>query len=451
MRLLQRGDVEVRCSAQQSDGRHPNAQDRALGRHRPSCLGTVVSQTVADRDSYGIFSADAVQNPYPHYRAMREREPIHWSEKARAWYFTRYRDVFDLQDRPDLSVDRIETLYSYLPRVNPERFSDIVDHYHRWLLYRDDTYHDRLKALFLKAMTPRAVERLRPMVQRRVDAILDALEGRYAFDAYLAFAARLPTQVMLDLLGLPDSDELMLRHWSDRCSNFLFQPVSPDKGAMAQEQREILDAQQAYFMPLIEERRRNPGADMISAMARAEVDGEQLTDLEILATCNMMATAGGGTSRSAIAMSLWWLHKFPDQLAKLKADPTLVDSAAEEFLRYDAPTQRGIRTAREDFEIGGVRIRKGQILHIMIGAANRDPDQFSDPDRLDICRNPNRHVTLGHGVHYCLGAALARLELRVAVASFLDRFPNYRPASDQIVFMDRTASRRPTSVPVFAR
>jgi cytochrome P450 len=256
---------------------------------------------------------------------------------------------------------------------------------------------------------------------------------------------------MLDLLDLPDSDELMLRHWSDRCSNFLFQPVSPDKGAMAQEQREILDAQQAYFMPLIEERRRNPGADMISAMARAEVDGEQLTDLEILATCNMMATAGGGTSRSAIAMSLWWLHKFPDQLAKLKADPTLVDSAAEEFLRYDAPTQRGIRTAREDFEIGGVRIRKGQILHIMIGAANRDPDQFSDPDRLDISRNPNRHVTLGHGVHYCLGAALARLELRVAVASFLDRFPNYRPASDQIVFMDRTASRRPTGVPVFAR
>jgi pimeloyl-[acyl-carrier protein] synthase len=410
-----------------------------------------VSQTVADRDSYGIFSADAVQNPYPHYRAMREREPIHWSEKARAWYFTRYRDVFDLQDRPDLSVDRIETLYSYLPRVNPERFSDIVDHYHRWLLYRDDTYHDRLKALFLKAMTPRAVERLRPMVQRRVDAIIDTLAERGAFDAYLDYAARLPTQVMLDLLDLPDSDELMLRHWSDRCSNFLFQPVSPDKGAMAQEQREILDAQQAYFMPLIEERRRNPGADMISAMARAEVDGEQLTDLEILATCNMMATAGGGTSRSAIAMSLWWLHKFPDQLAKLKADPTLVDSAAEEFLRYDAPTQRGIRTAREDFEIGGVRIRKGQILHIMIGAANRDPDQFSDPDRLDISRNPNRHVTLGHGVHYCLGAALARLELRVAVASFLDRFPNYRPASDQIVFMDRTASRRPTSVPVFAR
>ena len=410
-----------------------------------------MSQTVADRDSYGIFSADAVQNPYPHYRAMREREPIHWSEKARAWYFTRYRDVFDLQDRPDLSVDRIETLYSYLPRVNPEQFSDIVDHYHRWLLYRDDTYHDRLKALFLKAMTPRAVERLRPMVQRRVDAIIDTLAERGAFDAYLDYAARLPTQVMLDLLDLPDSDELMLRHWSDRCSNFLFQPVSPDKGAMAQEQREILDAQQAYFMPLIEERRRNPGADMISAMARAEVDGEQLTDLEILATCNMMATAGGGTSRSAIAMSLWWLHKFPDQLAKLKADPTLVDSAAEEFLRYDAPTQRGIRTAREDFEIGGVRIRKGQILHIMIGAANRDPDQFSDPDRLDISRNPNRHVTLGHGVHYCLGAALARLELRVAVASFLDRFPNYRPASDQIVFMDRTASRRPTGVPVFAR
>jgi pimeloyl-[acyl-carrier protein] synthase len=405
----------------------------------------------AEADSYGLFTAAAVQDPYPCYKALREREPVHWSERANAWCFTRYDDVFELQDRPDLSVDRIETLYSYLPRVNPERFSDIVEHYHRWLLYRDDAYHDRLKALFLKAMTPRAVERLRPMMQRRVNIILDSLRRRETFDAYLDFAARLPTQVMLDLLGLPDADEFMMRHWSDRCSNFLFQPVAPDKEAMAQEQREILDAQQVYFMPLIEERRRNPGEDMISAMAQAEAGGERLTDVEILATCNMMATAGGGTSRSAIAMSLWWLHRFPEELAKLKANPKLINLAAEEFLRFDAPTQRGIRTAREDFEIGGKIIRKGQILHIMIGAANRDPDQFDDPDRIDITRDPNRHVTLGHGVHYCLGAALARLELRVAIASFLERFPDYRLASERIVFMDRTASRRPTSVPVFAR
>jgi len=408
-------------------------------------------QALTELDSYGLFTAEAVQDPYPYYKALREREPVHWSERARAWYFTHYDDVYDLQDRPDLSVDRIETLYSYLPRTNPERFSDIVDHYHHWLLYRDDAYHDRLKALFLKAMTPRAVERLRPMLQRRVDVLLDELATRDAFDAYLDFAARIPTQVMLDLLGLPDSDEALMRHWSDRCSNFLFQPVSPDKEAMAREQREILDAQQAYFMPRIEERRRRPGEDMISAMAQADAGGERLTDLEILATCNMMATAGGGTSRSAIAMSLWWLHQFPDQLAKLKVDPSLINLAAEEFLRYDAPTQRGIRTARENFEMGGKQIRKGQLLHIMIGAANRDPAQFADPDRIDITRDPNRHVTLGHGVHYCLGAALARLELRVAVSSFLKRFPDYRLASDKIVYMDRTASRRPTSVPVFAR
>lgn len=409
-----------------------------------------MSAAVDARDSYGLFTAAAVQDPYPLYRKMREQEPVHWSEKAQAWYFTRYEDVYELQDRPDLSVDRIETLYSYLPRTNPDRFSDIVEHYNRWLLYRDDAYHDRLKALFLKAMTPRAVERLRPMMQRRVDIILDALQGRDSFDAYLDFAARLPTQVMLDLLDLPDSDEGMMRQWSDRCSNFLFQPVAPDKEAMAKEQREILDAQQAYFMPLIDARRREPGEDMISAMAAAEVAGERLSDLEILATCNMMATAGGGTSRSAIAMSLWWLHHFPEEFAKLKANPKLIDLAAEEFLRFDAPTQRGIRTARQDFSMGGKNIHKGQILHIMIGAANRDPAQFEEPDRLDLARSPNRHVSLGHGVHYCLGAALARLELRIAVASFLARFPDYRLASNEIVFMDRTASRRPTGVPVFA-
>ena len=185
-------------------------------------------------DSYGLFTAAAVQDPYPYYKELREREPVHWSERAQAWYFTRYRDVFELQDRPDLSVDRIETIYSYLPRTDSQRFSDIVAHYNRWLLYRDDAYHDRLKALFLKAMTPRAVERLRPMIARRVDIQLDALAGRDAFDAYLDFAARIPTQVMLDLLGLPDDDQMMMRHWSDRCSNFMFQPVDPDKEAMAQ-------------------------------------------------------------------------------------------------------------------------------------------------------------------------------------------------------------------------
>jgi cytochrome P450 len=402
----------------------------------------------ARADSFGLFTAAAVQDPYPYYKAMREREPVHWSEKAQAWYLTRYRDVFELQDRPDLSVDRVETIYSYLPRTDPHRFSDIVDHYTRWLLYRDDAYHDRLKALFIAAMTPRAVERLRPKIQARVDAQMEQLRERSAFDAYLDFAARIPTQVMLDLLGLPDEDEALMRHWSDRCSNFLFQPVDPDMEAMAREQRDILDAQQGYFMPRIEERRQRPGNDMISAMVQAEVGGEKLTDLEILATCNMMATAGGGTSRSAIAMALWRLQQFPSELAKLKANPKLINLAAEEFLRYEAPTQRGIRTAREDFEIDGCHIRAGQILHIMIGAANRDPDQFSDPDRLDIVRDPNRHVSLGHGVHYCLGAALARMELRIAVASFLKVFPNYRMATDRIVFMDRTASRRPTSVPV---
>lgn len=248
--------------------------------------------------------------------------------------------------------------------------------------------------------------------------------------------------------GLPDSDEVLMRHWSDRCSNFLFQPVAPDKEALAQEQRDILDAQQNYFMPIIEARRSKPGPDMISAMVQADASGDKLSDLEILATCNMMATAGGGTSRSAIAMALWRLHQFPDELAKLKAHPNLIDLAAEEFLRYEAPTQRGIRTAREDFEVDGRKIRKGQLLHIMIGAANRDPAQFNRPDAIDVARNPNRHVSLGHGVHYCLGAALARLELRVAVKGFLKRFPDYRLVSDKITFMDRTVSRRPTGVPI---
>jgi len=399
-------------------------------------------------DDFGLFTREAVQDPYPIYHRMRSQAPVYWSDKAGAWLFTRYQDVYDLQVRPDLSVDRVETLYSYLPRANRERFSSIVEHYTRWLLYRDDGYHDRLKALFLKAMSPRAIEELRPRIRQRVGQVLDGLRGRGRFDAYLEFAARIPVLVMIDLLGLPDADENLIRTWSDRCSNFLFQPVAPDREAMAAEQKAILDAQQDYFGALIRERRANPGEDMISAMVQAEVNGERLTELEVLANCNMMVTAGGGTSRSAISLSLMHLKRFPAELEKLHAAPGLIDAAAEEFLRYDAPTQRGIRTAREDFEIGGRAIRKGQILHIMIGAANRDPAQFPDPDRLDVARSPNRHVTLGHGVHYCLGAALARMELREAIAGFLARYPGYEIAASDVVFMDRTASRRLTGLPV---
>lgn len=399
-------------------------------------------------DDFGFFTRDAVYDPYPFYQRMRERDPVHWSDKAEAWLFTRYQDVYDLQVRPDLSVDRVETLYSYLPHANRERFSSIVEHYTRWLLYRDDEYHDRLKNLFLKAMAPRSIELMRPRIQSRVAQVLDGLRGRERFDAYLEFAARIPVLVMIDLLGLPDSDENLIRHWSDRCSNFLFQPVAPDREAMAAEQTAILDAQEDYFGAFIRERRAKPGADMISAMVQAEVNGERLTDLEVLANCNMMTTAGGGTSRSAISLSLMHLKRFPAQLEKLKATPASINLAAEEFLRFDAPTQRGIRTAREDFEIGGQAIRRGQILHIMIGAANRDPEQFPEPDRLDVMRDPNRHVTLGHGVHYCLGAALARMELREAISGFLARYPRYEIDVPDVVFMDRTASRRLISLPV---
>jgi len=399
-------------------------------------------------DDFGYFTRDAVYDPYPFFHRMREKAPVYWSEKAGAWMFTRYQDVYDLQVRPDLSVDRVETLWSYLPRANPERFSTVVEHYTRWLLYRDDAYHDRLKALFLKAMSPRAIDDMRPRIRNRVAQVLDGLAGRERFDAYLEFAARIPVLVMLDLLGLPDEDEDRIRTWSDRCSNFLFQPVAPDLEALGAEQKAILDAQEAYFGAFIRERRARPGSDMISAMVQAEVGGERLSDFEVLANCNMMTTAGGGTSRSAISLSLIHLKRFPAELAKLCADRGLINLAAEELLRYDAPTQRGIRTAREDFEIGGERIRKGQILHVMIGAANRDPAQFPDPDRLDLSRNPNKHVTLGHGVHYCLGAALARMELREAIAGFVERYPDYEIDAADVVFMDRTASRRLTSLPV---
>jgi cytochrome P450 len=402
-------------------------------------------------DDFGYFSSEAVYDPYPFYHRMRERAPVYRSEKANAWMFTRYQDVYDLQVRPDLSVDRVESLWSYLPRANRERFSSVVEHYTRWLLYRDDEYHDRLKALFLKAMSPRAIDEMRPRIRNRVDQVLDALRGRSRFDAYLDFAARIPVLVMIDLLGLPDEDENRIRTWSDRCSNFLFQPVNPDFEALGAEQRAILDAQEDYFARYVAERRVRPGNDMISAMVHAEVNGERLTELEVMANCNMMATAGGGTSRSAISLSLVHLKRFPGELEKLRANPGLITAAAEELLRYDAPTQRGIRTAREEFEIGGKTIRRGEILHIMIGAANRDPAQFADPDRLDLSRSPNRHVTLGHGVHYCLGAALARMELREAIAGFVERYQDYEIDVPDVTFMDRTASRRLTSLPVRVR
>lgn len=387
-----------------------------------------------------VYSAEAVQDPYPVYARLRNDDPVHWSERDHAWIISRYDDSWELQNRSDLSVDRHESHLSYLPDDCGDRFDPLVDHFSRWLLYMDGDGHDRLKKLFLAAFTPAAVRDLEPRIQSIVDAHLDAFDPSTS-DVVADFARPLPVTVIGDLLGLPRSDLPLIVDWTRSLGAFLFQGVDVDKTLTSERALGAIIEQRDYFTDLLDARRVEPRDDLLTAMARAEVDGERMTYEEIHSTCTMLVLAGNGTTASLIASAIYYLAEFPDQLAMLRDDRDLIEQAVEEALRIEAPTQRGIRTALVDFELRGRTISRGDILHIMIGAANRDPEQFTNADRLDITRTPNRHTSLGHGLHFCLGAHLARLEARVAIGSFIDRYPDYSVADDPVRWVNATAFR----------
>lgn len=392
-----------------------------------------------------------VQDPYPLYKMLRTnnpvfRVPVGDADSPGVWILTRHRDVQAVLKDARFSVDR--------------RAAAIVDQYKdqlplaaavgeqgglRSMLLMDAPDHTRVRGLVNKAFTPRRVAALRPRIEAIVTAQLDEVKTGDAFDLIEQLAAPLPAIVIAELLGVPASDHRRFKEWSST----LVSSIGATNPLEGRERFEgALEHLMAYLGGIIAERRKAPQDDLISAMLEAQEERDALTDMELLATSNLLLIAGHETTTNLIGNGMLALLRNPDQFARLRDDRSLLRSAIDEMLRYDSPVQATARVPHEAIELEDATLPARAMVFTAIGAANRDPAVFADPDRLDVGRTDNHHLSFGFGAHFCLGAPLARLEGEVAFSALLDRFPKLGLASDALQYRPNPILRGLVALPV---
>ena len=382
-------------------------------------------------------------NPYALYQRLRAADPVHWDERG-SWVLTRYADVVAALRDPRLSAERFSLDVSGLP----EEMQRPVRALARQMLFLDPPDHTRLRALAAKAFTPRMVEMMRFSIQRIVDDLLDAVEPAGSFNVISELAFPLPAIVIAQMLGVPPEDRLQFAHWTAALGALLDGALLSAMGLPEALVR--VSALLDYFRQIIAERRSAPRDDLLQALINAEEQGDTLSEDELLGNCILLLAAGHGTTIHLIGNGLLALLRHPDQLELLRHNPALIGPAVLELLRYDSPVQMTGREASTDLEIGGKRIYAGQHVMACLGAANRDPRQFPDPDRLDLQRAAGKQVAFGHGIHYCLGAPLGRLEAEIALSTLLHRFPALRleGEADTLTWMSSRIFRGLRALPV---
>ena len=381
------------------------------------------------------------EDPYSFYRRLRETDPFHKSRAADGFVLSRHEDVIAVLRDADFSSD--ERNLKLFPRMvaRMER-AGVPDPYlddTMSMLRRDPPDHSRLRGLVAKAFTPRAVERMRPRVEQILKELLDQRPAHGAMELVREFAAPLPVRVIAEMLGVPPEDHVRFRHWSNEVARSLGEGTLEDRRAALRAQAEL----RSYFEAIVDARRVAPRDDLISALAAAEDAGERLKASEMFGTLVLLLVAGNETTTNLITNSLLALLRNPDQLALLRASPELVPAALEELLRYDSPVQMTSRIVTRDRELHGHRLRRGQQLVLLLGAANRDPAVFADPERLDVTRTDVRHLSFSHGIHFCLGAQLARLEGSLALEALVTRYPKVRLPEQKITWSNNTILRGP--------
>lgn len=370
---------------------------------------------------FNPMSPAVIADPYPHYHRLRAKDPVHRSPLG-FFVASRHGDVsLALRDKrfgKDF-VGRMTRRFG--PQVMEEPVYRSMSH---WMLQLDPPDHTRLRGLVVKAFTARRVEEMRPRIQQIVDQSIDRVEKQGRMDLIADFAFRLPVIVICEMLGIPE-EEHELFFLGARASGRLLDPVPLS--------REEIDAANAgnlataeYFRSLFELRRRQPGDDLTTQLVQAEEEGSKLSNEELTANIILLFGAGHETTVNLIGNGLLALHRNPDQLRRLRENPALMPDAIEELLRYDSSVQMTGRTTLEDVELGGVHIARGESVLCLLGAANRDPAIYVDPDRLDVTRPNIRPMSFGGGIHFCLGAQLARIEAEVAISTLLRRLPGLR-------------------------
>jgi cytochrome P450 len=379
-----------------------------------------------------LAAPDLIDDPYPTYKRLREEAPVFWSDTFNGWVITRYDDVVKtfMDAARFRNGGRFEPVFDALPAELHDEFAAMRNHFQHGVISADPPAHTRLRTLLHKAFTPRAVNAMREVAQRLVDARLDAVAPNGEMDVLRDLANPLPVAVIAQMMGVPAGDAGLLKGWSDDTMRFQAGGrATPD--VMRISKRALFEFR-AYLQALFAQRRAEPRDDLITALVMAEEHGDRLSEEELLATCVTLLVAGHETTTNLITNGLLALLNHPDQLAMLRASPGLMATAIEECLRYDTSLQRNRRIVADDFEFGGQPMRKGQFVMQVIGAANRDPEVFAEPDCFDITRAPNPHIAFGRGIHFCLGAPLARIEAPIAINALIQRFPNLRLATDRL-------------------
>jgi cytochrome P450 len=380
-------------------------------------------QTAASDPLFDPLAPEFIRDPYPAYERLRTTDPIHLTQHG-AFVASRHAEVSLVLRDKRFGKDFVErTLRRYGSKIMEEPVFRSMSH---WMLQQDPPDHTRLRGLVIKAFTARRVEDMRPRIQEIVDQTIDAVRDRGYMDLIEDFAFRLPVTIICDMLGIPEEHREAFYSGS-RDGGRLLDPVPMTPAEIAQANAGNMMAQM-YFQQLFELRRREPGDDLTTQLVQAEEDGNKLTNEELTANIILLFGAGHETTVNLIGNGLLALHRNPDQLALLKANPSLMSNAIEEFLRYDSSVQLTGRVALEDIDdLGGKKIPKGESVLCLLGSANRDPAVYPDrPDRLDITRPNVRPLSFGGGIHHCLGAQLARIEAEIAISTLLRRLPELR-------------------------
>jgi cytochrome P450 len=390
-----------------------------------------------------LLDHEVLANPYPLYKRLREESPVMWDPYLHAWVVTRYADVTDVLTR--FKAARTPSA-SKLIELGMDDLAPLARMMVRQMLFLDPPEHRRVRRLAAAAFTPRRVEHLRDHIQSIVDSLIDAVFDAGSMDVMADLANPLPAIVTAEMLGVPPEDHELLKHWSadfaEMLGNFQHNP-----GRTTQVLRS-LDEMTAYFQDAIRRHAVHPTRGLIHALATAEVDGDQLSDDEVVANVIVTMVGGQETTTNLIGNGLLTLLRHPVALNRLRDDPGLMPSAVEELLRFESPSQHTARLAPADTSIGGHRIAPGQAVISVMGAANRDPQRFADPDRLDLARPDNRHLAFGWAGHFCFGAPLARVEAHIAFETMLRRLPDLHLRSGPLRWRPNLGLRGLTELPV---
>jgi len=392
---------------------------------------------------YHLLDPEVLANPYPLFRRLRSEDPVHWDHFLHTWVVTRYADVLEVLH--NFSAERTHTPEKLKAMGLPE-MGPIAQLMVKQMLFMDPPAHTRLRSLASYAFSPARVAVLRTHIREIVNQLLEPLQKKNRMDLIRDLAEPLPGIVTAEMLGVPLSDRDQLKAWSadfaEMLGNFQHNPEH------APRMLRTVHAMTTYFRDAIRQQQNNPREGLVHSLMTAEVDGDRLTEEEIVANSIVTMVGGQETTTNLIGNGVLTLLRNPGELKRLQKDLTLIPSAVEEMLRYESPSQHTGRLAPDNVQLGGKTISKGQAVMAVMAAANRDPERFPDPDRFDIGRQDNRHLAFGYAAHFCFGAALARVEAQEALEAIVRGLPNLQLEPGPLVWRNNLGLRGLTALPV---